>query len=341
MNQPIKNALIYIVIALIGLGAGYFFTRQYDLAQTKKIISTIVPVRENNFNYKFIYPLLSYNLSQVSSFLQNKTLTDKLNTYIQSQYKNGNAQTIGVYYRDLSNNIWAGVNQDIEFHPGSMMKVIIMMAYYRESQLDPTIMQQQLTYSIDINQALLKENFVDPPSLVVGQNYTTKYLIERMIANSDNGAEILLLSHVNNSILNDVYRDLSLKIPSDTNADYTISPKEYSAFLRILYNSTYLTELNSEEALSIMAQSTYHDGIYAGIPNNVLVAQKYGERVNTDSSGKNVSSLELNNCGIVYAKSPYVLCVMTKGPTNEETLQSILKHISAIVYNYIVSVPSK
>jgi len=335
MKQYIKNILIYIIVAVTFLAVGYFFTHQYDLSQTKKIIATIVPVRENNFDYKFIYPLLTYNLSQALPFLENKTLTNKINDYVQLQYKNNSAQTIGVYYRNLLTNGWAGINQDVKFHPGSMMKVMIMMAYYRESQLDPAIMQKEFNYSKDINQVLVQQSYATPSSLVVGQSYNTKYLIEKMIEDSDNGAEVLLYNNVNVNILNDVYRDLSLPIPDETNQNYTISARQYTAFLRILYNSTYLAELNSEEALSIMSKSTYNDGIYAGVPSNIVVAEKYGERVDTDSSGKNISSVELSNCGIVYATSPYTLCVMTKGQNDPKNLASIIKDISGIVYNYV------
>jgi hypothetical protein len=86
-----------------------------------------------------------------------------------------------------------------------------------------------------------------------------------------------------------------------------------------------------------MAQSTYHDGIYAGVPNNIKVAQKYGERIDPDPSGKNIDSVELSNCGIVYAKSPYVFCVMTKGQNDPKNLASIIKDISGLVYNYVGS----
>lgn len=50
MKQYIKNTLIYLFIATVFLGIGYFFTHQYKLYQTKKIVSTIAPIKENNSN---------------------------------------------------------------------------------------------------------------------------------------------------------------------------------------------------------------------------------------------------------------------------------------------------
>lgn len=331
-----KKAIIIIAVVAVGAGAlcfasGYFIANAYSYQQTKQIISSIVPVRENNFNYKFIYPLLSYNLSQALPFLEDTTLSASLDQYIQSQYKSNTADLIGVYYRNLLNNRWAGVNEDAQFHPGSMMKVIIMMAYYRKSQVDPTVLQKSLIYSTQVSEILAKQTFATPTDLIIGQSYSTTYLIQKMIEDSDNGAETLLLYNVDRTILNNAYTDLNLKVPDET-PNYTISAREYSAFLRVLYNATYLSEVNSETALSIMAKSSYHDGIFAGVPSSVVVSQKYGEYVDLDASG-HISDLELNNCGIVYAKTPYVICIMTKG-SNQKTLAPIIKELSSIIYSY-------
>ncbi len=314
--------------------AGLVIVHQYDLAQTKRIISTIVPLRENNFNYKYIYPLLSYSLNDALPFLEDGNLSKKLNDYVDGQYKDKNAGLIGIYYRNLIDNSWAGVNEDVQLHPGSMMKIVIMMGYYRQQQLDPSVLNRNLAYSYDVSQAVKEENFATPSSLVLGKSYTVRYLIDRMIKDSDNGAELLLVVNADQKILNSAYDDLKLGVPSDSN--YTISPKQFSAFLRILYNSTYLTELNSEEALKTMNGSGFVDGITAGVPKGIVVVQKYGERVNVGTSG-DPDSVELSNCGIVYGKNPYQLCVMTKslsGYTDIEPLKNIIKDVSKIIYDY-------
>ena len=84
-----------------------------------------------------------------------------------------------------------------------------------------------------------------------------------------------------------------------------------------------------------MSNTKYKDGIASGVPKDVAVAQKYGERVS--GTGNIIQVVELHNCGIVYAADhPYALCVMTKGvDINKLTL--VLKDISKIVYNYVQS----
>ena len=317
---------------LLGIGylAGYIHTTQ----TTRDLISNIKPIRENNFNYKFIYPLLRYDFGNARSFLEDTVLESKLANYISEQYRNKNAQSISVYFSDLSTNRWSGVNEDIQYHPGSMMKVLIMMAYYRESQLKPSIMEQYLTYDAATNDAAHALEYALVSNMTIGKSYTIKALVENMIENSDNGAETLLISHANQKILNDIYHDLHIQVPTEV-PDFTISPRNYSAFIRILYNSTYLTEKNSEEALSILSNTTFKSGIVAGIPSGTIASQKYGERIDTDESG-NITALELHNCGIVYSPSPYQICIMTKGyvDATEEELASIIKDISTVVYQY-------
>jgi hypothetical protein len=137
---------------------------------------------------------------------------------------------------------------------------------------------------------------------------------------------------VHHTDLNKAYTDLGVSNPDEV-SDYTISPAQYVGFLRILYNATYLSQAFSEKALSLMSQSTFTQGIAAGVPTGVVVAQKYGEHIDTDKAGTQI--VELHNCGIVYAKdAPYALCIMTKG-TDVNQLITILKDISGVVYGYI------
>ncbi len=340
------TATLCSLIFLIAIGASFWLGFARSVALTRKAVNTIRPIRENNQEYHFIYPLLYYTFGDIASYYEDKTLEAKINTYIQSQYKTQNAQSISVHFRDYSNSHWAGVNQNVQYHPGSMMKVIIMMGYFREAEgnlFGAAGLNKTLTYTAAINSQTTSVPFALSTNLTVGKSYSIDYLLQDMIGNSDNGAETLLLDNVNNTILNQAYVDLGITTPDVSGSNYTISPAQYSNFLRILYNSTYLTEQYSEQALTLMSQSSYTEGITAGVPAGVTVAQKYGERV--DSTGNTINAIELSNCGIVYVPNhPYSLCIMTKknitttpGPQDETALANIIKNISSIVYNYTVS----
>ena len=339
-KRPIKAVVLCSIAFVLTLSLGYWAGSFFANRDEKQLINNILPIRENNFNYKFIDPLLGYEFHGAKNFLEDRILEGKINDYINTQYENNSANGIGVYFRNLSNNKWASVNGDVQYHPGSMMKVLIMIAYFRESQLNPPILYGNLLYDQKTAQESTSLNFSQPTNLVVGQSYTKRYLLEDMIENSDNGAENLLIDNVNRKILDDAYTDLNIQNPDTMQGDYTISASQYAAFLRILYNATYLTEANSEQVLSIMSKSTFTTGISAGVPQGIQVAQKYGERVDSDTTNKNVAAIELNNCGIIYADAyPYELCIMTKknysDSTDEQTLSGELKDISSLVYTYV------
>ena len=339
MQNKTKVISLAIFLALVGVGIGYGTEYYNKFQQTKKLISDILPVRENNFNYKFIYPLLRYDFGDAKYYLEDKNLEQQINNYVQQQYQNKNAESISVQYTNLLNGKWSGINSDIQYYPGSLMKVLIMMDYYRQKQLDQSILTKSFIYTSDINKQTFTTAYATPTNLTIGQGYTIQYLIEDMIENSDDGAATLLLANDNPDILKAVYNDLNIPAPGD-NPNFTISAKNYTTFLRILYNATYLSDNNSEKALAIMSQSTYKDGISAGVPSDIVVAQKFGEDIDTDSTGKNVTGTELHNCGIVYAKNyPYTICIMTraKGVVDQKQLATIIKDISKIVYDYVNS----
>ena len=128
----------------------------------------------------------------------------------------------------------------------------------------------------------------------------------------------------------DIFHDLNIDVPTEV-PDFTISAKNYSTFLRILYNSTYLNDSDSEKALDILSKTTFVDGLVAGVPKGTTIAHKFGEHVSS------FHEIELHDCGIIYyPQNPYLLCVMTKGQDFSK-LAKIIADISAMVYNETAS----
>ena len=115
-----------------------------------------------------------------------------------------------------------------------------------------------------------------------------------------------------------------------------MSVKTYAYFFRILYNATYLGHTYSEKALELLNNREFPDGIVAGVPENIPVAHKFGERTVESPEGI-VTTEELHDCGIVYYPSkPYILCVMTKG-TDIASLKEIIKTISKTVSDEVAA----
>jgi hypothetical protein len=112
-------------------------------------------------------------------------------------------------------------------------------------------------------------------------------------------------------------------------SDETISTKNYISIFHQLFFVSYFNELStSEQALKYLLNPSYVNGLVAGLPNDINVAHKFGERFIDDDS----NVIQLHDCGIVYFPgNPYSICVMTQGHDLRE-LEDVIAEISKKVY---------
>jgi hypothetical protein len=82
-----------------------------------------------------------------------------------------------------------------------------------------------------------------------------------------------------------------------------------------------------------MSMSSFTQGIQAGVASSTVVSHKLGL---VGIAPNNVlTEHELHDCGIVYGKDPYLLCVMTRGAGSLATLEGIIAQISGIAYKAV------
>ncbi len=291
-------------------------------------------LRLTQSDYPHVSPLLLCNINQPQQINEDKGLESQVRTFISDHIAQNKVDNMSVYIIDYRNGKWAGVNQGDQYDPASMLKVPVMMAYYREAEKDPSILTQQIAFNGDDQNT--DEYFKSPNNIVSGKYYTVEQLIESMIINSDNTALVLLTQHMNPADLVEVYSDLNLPLPGTGTPDVQyLSAESYAYFFRVLYNGTYLTREYSEKALTLL-MNTDIPGIRAGVPEGTDVAQKFGERTTYDKNNV-VNDRELHDCGIVYkADNPYLLCIMSRGKKNDfPTLAKNISDLSALVYKNI------
>jgi beta-lactamase class A len=205
-----------------------------------------------------------------------------------------------------------------------------MVSYFKEAESNPAVLDKYLIYESDLDNLIRKDPLKSASGLNINGSYKVIDLINKTIIESDNGAEHLLLNNISQTSLDSIYNALNIENPDETN-HFTISPRTYSLFLRILYSATYLNSINSEKALDILSKTTFADGLAAGVPAGVAIAHKYGEYALAQNNI--IRQIELHDCGIIYyPKNPYLLCVMTKG-NNLDNLKRTIKNISSLVYS--------
>ncbi len=285
--------------------------------------------RVNEGNFQYINPLIE---CENVSFENADNLTGLKKDVVQLE---DNAVALGqiteaaIYYRDLNNGPWFGINKDATFSPASLVKVPVLIAFLKRAEVQPGFLAQSILIEDEPRYAEL--NYPPTRKLVKGENYSYQELLERMIIDSDNVAYELLANTIGQDAINEVYRNLGIDIDRilDSDLKYNIiTVQEYASFFRILFNATYLDHQSSEAALSMLAKTTFSDGIFAGVAANTPVAHKFGERIFSFSG-----VFQLHDCGIVYSNNkPYLLCIMTKGydfSQLEKFLQSVSRTIDS------------
>lgn len=312
---PIIFIILLSAISLISVVALiYFFPKD------KKLVPDM---KSSNSNYVYINPLLDCADTQLDPFNYGG-LADDIKELVNKNTKSGNIKSASIYFRDLSNGPWFGYNEEERFSPASLMKVPLLIAYLKMSESDQSLLDKKVNTG-DLS-SLISQNILPDKTVKANTEYTIKELLEYMIRYSDNFAAEALLKNVDPVNLDNIYMDLSLKIPNWGNTENYMTVRDYSSFFRILYNSSYLNRENSELALSILSESVFKEGLVAGLPKNTQISHKFGERVLEDAK-------QLHDCGIIYGKKgDYLICIMTRGQDFEK-MKVFLRDTSSLVYS--------
>lgn len=260
-------------------------------------------------NYRYISPLLECESDTYSSVANMNGLRGELISRIEEKKATGDISFAAIYFKDLTDNTWFGINEKEKFSPASLLKVPVLMAYLKQAEHDPGILDQSLVApNYDYEQV---QNIMPTFPLEPNTSYSIKHLLESMIIQSDNNAYLMLTDVINEPTLVQVYKDIGINIQQvsrdNPNADF-INVREYATLFRVLYNASYLNEQSSEIALSMLTRTTYREGLIKYL-QGTPVAHKFGERRNLDTG-----ETQLHDCGIVYyPEKPYLICIMTKG----------------------------
>jgi len=309
---------IFVIGLAIGVFIGYLLPGSFPNA-------SLVPSEFHAGRYKFINPLYECNTGESYGTKELSSLKSYINTYIDQLMANNSVTDVAVYYRDLNNGPWFGINEHDDFAPSSLLKVPVMMAYYKLAESNPAILNQKIRYSIQ-PEGIIAQNYETQYPIVLGRTYTVEQLIERMIIGSDNVALRLLEDNIDNQKIDQVTLDLGITTATDATPTDFMDVQEYSTLFRVLYYATYLNKDYSEKALELLAQAEFKQGLVDDLPKNIQVAHKFGER----EMGNGIH--QLHDCGIVYYPNrPYLLCVMTRGPDFNE-LATTIQQISHQVY---------
>lgn len=285
-------------------------------------------LRDTSGQYIFTNPLLDFeNTKMAHVSLFSESVEGKVND-LKKKY---GIDFASVYFRDLNNGQWIGVNEDEPLASASLVKLPFFLSVFKQGEKDSAVFNKEVKILDSDLTTDLRQNIKPEKEIMPGETYTILQLAEKMIIESDNAAMQALL-RVLPGDRSSVYKSVGVKFKEEDD-EVMVNVKNYAGFFRVLFNATYLDRENSEMALGILSHVKFTQGIVAGVPQGVAVAHKFGER-STSFNGLE-GSRQLHDCGIVYyPENPYILCVMTRGRDlgNQE---KFISNVSSYFYNEV------
>lgn len=322
-----KLSVFQVILMVIGLSGGIYFLLRNQF-ENKIGPSQPTAVSNNKLNtlrnhqYKYTRPLIAFDLDKESENLM--PVKERLSSIIEESKTKGDLFEASIYLRDLETGEYVSINHDLPYHPGSLIKVPMLMYYLHEGEENPKILDMPLT--LKSGTGMPSQSFNDK-QIAYDKPYTIRELLKFMAAYSDNRATALLNMNCNVPKFKQVFSELGLQEPDVTDTNFAMTVKDYSVFMRVLYNATYLNAKNSEYALTLLTESSFQEGIVSKLPPSITVARKFGEMFKEQKR-------ELHESGIIYCKNkPYMLIVMTKG-YNPHQLAGFIGHISDTIFHF-------
>lgn len=224
----------------------------------------------------------------------------------------------GWYVITLGDNQGYGSNFDFSFTAASVNKLPIMIAFLQEVENG--------NINLDDNYKLASKDMEGGSGTLqyqkLGSSWTYRQLVELSGHYSDNTA------------INAMHRIIGFgsaqRLTDDQNMTNTniikntSSPKDMAIFLSKIYFSQILKDHDLINLFYTVLQKTEYeeDLIPEGVPDDILVSHKIGWQIQV-----------WNDCGIVFAAKPYVLCVMNDQIVEAEA-RELLPQISRKIYSY-------
>ncbi len=330
---------LYYVLAIIVLGSvAYYYINNSKKVEDQSSLHIATATDVNNplrltsqKGYHLVQPLLKANQENESEVFT--TLRARIQNLFEDNKRTGILTSSSVYLFSLSDGKWMYINPNEVYHPGSMMKMPMLLTYLKEADQNPEMLNKKFLLSNDIK--VPAQTFTSSMTLEKGKSYTARELLKYMAAYSDNYATRILNENADVKNFIKTFTDLNIPEPNVSDRFYETSAQNMSEFFIVLYYATYISRKNSEYAMELLTECDFKDGMLKELPTNIKVAHKFGEW-----GDNRVNVHEMHEAGVVYLQNkPYLLTVVTKG-SNSKDLAAIIGRVSKLVYDDMSAISS-
>lgn len=253
----------------------------------------------------------------------------KVKALIDERTAKNDARAVSVYFRDLNNGTWFGIGEKEKISSRSLLKLPLMIAYFKWAEANPLVLRKSLTYS-SANSA--EGGGGEKSGMEPGRQYTVNDLIFRMITEDNSDAYSLLFANIPRPRIDKVFKDLNVEYDPHRDED-VMSLRAFASFYRVLFNASYLNEEMSEKALRYLAKPSL---ISSGVPFNVEIAGKTGMRtVKIPVNGKEEEFEQIHQICIIYhSRRPFLIGIMARGE-DPDSLVKVIRDVTKLVYEEV------
>jgi hypothetical protein len=134
----------FLVGILLGAGGVYFYhTHVPEASEQREYHSNS---NTGNKHYSFINPLLECDIGDRISEQILQPLKPSVETVLNEFKESKKVTEAAIYYRDLNNGPWFGINEREKFIPASLLKVPTFIAALNQMENDPKLGDKMIEY---------------------------------------------------------------------------------------------------------------------------------------------------------------------------------------------------
>ena len=247
---------------------------------------------------------------------------------------------------DLETGRRLSISENVPLHAASTMKVPVLFELFRQAEggelaLDDSIVVLNRFRSIldGSEYSLTPEDDSDSTLYArIGGHATYRELARLMVVRSSNLATNILIERVEPRRVRETLARLNAQgmrvlrgvedIPAyRAGMNNTTTAFGFSRVLEAIARCELASRTTCEQVVDILADQEFDEGIPAGVPEGIRVANKTGWITAINHDG-----------GIVYpdGRAPYVLVVLTRGIEDQAVAAELISGLSRIVWEEIV-----
>lgn len=232
------------------------------------------------------------------------------------------------------------IGPTVRYHAASTMKVPVMIELFNQVhdgrlKLDDQVLVTNSFHSIvdgSPYELAASEDSDGETYKAIGQRLSLRALCETMITASGNLAANVLVERLGVKDIQattdrlgasgmQVLRGVEDLKAFDKNMNNTTDAAGLATLFEKLARGQAVSHDASAEMIAILKRQKHNEGIPTGLPDGIEIAHKTGE----------VTKIH-HDAGIVYAKRPYVLVVLTRGIDDQAVSGRLIADISKTLY---------